>query len=349
MLKLEDASFENLALSALVNKSNLAILEKLLGRAKRGGQAAEQTILAREHTADGGCVAETSENLPVALTATVLPKTAEGQSSGVVLVIEDLTELLNAQRASAWAEVARRMAHEIKNPLTPIQLSAERIAKRFAQIQSPKSKVKSFLESFTHKTDENLLPDKNQLANVVSESTETILREVSSLKAMVDEFARFARLPDVKLENKSVNDVIKQAIALYEDRFDNVRIEIDLAENLPNAMIDEEQLRRVFVNLIENSIEAFDDTATPNKQISVCTRHDEARDLIVAEISDNGSGIAPQGFQKLFQPYFSTKGRGTGLGLAIVRRIIIEHAGKIRASANVPKGARFIIELPVTS
>lgn len=338
MLKLEKANFQRLSLAQLVNEENLEVLAKLISRAKRIGTAAEQTMLVREH-ADGST--ETSENLPVALTATTLP-----DDNGVVLVIEDLSELITAQRASAWAEVARRMAHEIKNPLTPIQLSAERIAKRFAQAQNPKSKVQSFLEVFKPKNEIENLNIEQQNAKVIKDGTETILREVNSLKSMVDEFSRFARLPNVKLENRNINEIIQQSAMLYDDRYGDVKIEISLAKSLPDAMIDEEQLKRVFVNLIDNAIEAFDETQT-DKKISITTRHETARDLIVAEVSDNGKGIAQSDLQKLFQPYFSTKGRGTGLGLAIVQRTVIEHGGKIKAVAHIPKGAKFIVELPI--
>jgi two-component system nitrogen regulation sensor histidine kinase NtrY len=250
--------------------------------------------------------------------------------SGVVLVIEDLSELIAAQRASAWAEVARRMAHEIKNPLTPIQLSAERISKNFRRILT--------------ENPDDIHSSTPRMQTVVKESTATILREVNSLKSMVDEFSQFARLPNVRLETGSLNEIICQSAALYEDR--EAKIELNLAANLPNAMIDEEQLRRVFVNLIENAVEAFDADQT-EKLISVKTFYDRARDIIVAEIADNGKGIAPPDLQKLFQPYFSTKGRGTGLGLAIVQRIVSEHQGKIKAVNNSPKGAKFIVELPV--
>ena len=336
MFRLEKGIFEGATLSELVSRENLLVLEKLLGRAKRIGQAAEQTILMREHTDGGNGIAE---SLPVALTATALPKTSEGNSAGVVLVIEDLTELLTAQRASAWQEVARRMAHEIKNPLTPIQLSAERIAKRFAQSEQPTANLK---DNKLHAT------NGGQLTKIIGESTETILREVSSLKLMVDEFSRFARLPNVKLENGNVNDVIEKSTAHFEDRLRDIKLETALSQNLLNAMIDDEQLRRVFINLIENAIEAFDANQA-DKRILVKTSYDKKRDLIIAEVADNGNGIPPQDFQKLFQPYFSTKGRGTGLGLAIVQRIVIEHGGKIRAVSNIPKGAKFIIELPVTN
>jgi two-component system, NtrC family, nitrogen regulation sensor histidine kinase NtrY len=313
LFRLEDAQFEGFLLDKLLGNENRTVLQTLINRAKRIGQATEQTFLVREY-ADRS--AETGENLSVALTATALPN-----KNGVVLVIEDLTELINAQRASAWQEVARRMAHEIKNPLTPIQLSAERIAKKI----------------------QNSNEDR-QIQKIVKEGTETILREVSSLKTMVDEFSRFARLPNMKLEIGNLNNLIRQTVDLFEDR--GVTIETALDENLPNSMVDDEQLKRVFVNLVENAVEAFDELQK-EKRVFIKTRLDETRDLITVEVSDNGNGISPQNYAKLFQPYFSTKGRGTGLGLAIVQRIISEHSGKIRAVQNMRNGAKFVIELPI--
>ncbi len=330
MFKLEDADFADFELNQLVNRENSRILEKLISRAKRIGVATEQTALQRENE-DGN--AESSESLPVALTATTLP-----DKNGAVLVIEDLTELITAQRASAWQEVARRMAHEIKNPLTPIQLSAERIAKRFKS-----SNGENELRTTNYELRED---DKN--SKIIKDGTETILREVASLKYMVDEFSRYARLPEPLLKKENLNEIIKQTVLLYQDRIDDVRIEMNLAENLPKTLIDEEQLKRVFVNLIDNSFEAFEKTDI-EKVISIKTFNDPARDLIVAEVADNGRGIEPSSFQKLFQPYFSTKGRGTGLGLAIVQRIVSEHGGKIKVVSNTPKGAKFIIELPLAT
>ncbi len=322
MLRLGDKPCIQCRLEELVAPENLPVLERLLGRAQRIGQAAEQTALTLE--SGGG-----HESLPVALMAAALRGEERKEHSGVVLVLEDLSELLSAQRSAAWAEVARRMAHEIKNPLTPIQLSAERIAKRFAEQNGDAQAAAA-------------------TARVVKDGTETILREVHSLKAMVDEFSRFARLPKVSLEQGNINDVLRQTLALYEDRLDNVRTEMHLTENLPDSMVDREQLKRVFVNLIENALEAFDGAASA-KVISVKTFYNAEKDLITIDFGDNGGGIAPQDFTRIFQPYFSTKGRGTGLGLAIVQRIIIDHGGKIRASANLPKGAKFIIELPVNT
>lgn len=333
MLRLEEADFQDVGLDRLLTSRNRQILERLLARATRTGQASEQTVLKREQTDGSG---ETGEGLTVALTATALPG-----GNGTVLVIEDLSELIAAQRAFAWQEVARRMAHEIKNPLTPIQLSAERIAKRLDRD----------LDDAIHLSDsggEGVAGDRRSTSRVVRDGTSTILREVTSLKMMVDEFSRFARLPDVKPESGNVNELLGQVALLYEDRSADVRISLELADSLPEAMIDEEQLKRVFVNLIDNSLEAFE-TGQNGKSVSVSTRHDIARDVIVTEVADNGRGIAPSDYQKLFQPYFSTKGRGTGLGLAIVQRIVTEHGGKIKAVPNQPSGARFIVELPAVS
>ncbi|MGC2238927.1 MAG: ATP-binding protein [Pyrinomonadaceae bacterium] len=345
ILKLENADFTKFELAKLVTEENRVVLERLLNRAKRIGQASEQTVLQREQT---GGSAETNGNMPVALTATALPRNF-GESGGIVLVIEDLSELLQAQRASAWQEVARRMAHEIKNPLTPIQLSAERIAKNFYR-NSPfvlrPSSVENKTENSTSNGEGQKTKDEGQLEKVIEESTATILREVNSLKVMVDEFSRFARLPNVRLESGNLNEIVRQTVDLYEDRFADLRIEKNLAQKLPDAMLDSEQMKRIFVNLIDNAIEAFD-KSQEDKRIFIKTFHDPARDLIVAEVSDNGNGIPPSDFQKLFQPYFSTKNRGTGLGLAIVQRIISEHQGKIKVVSNQPRGAKFIIELPV--
>lgn len=328
ILKLNDAPASGQRLQNLIFNENRAIFERLLARARRIGNASEQTVLKTVRTNGDD---PQDEGLTVALTATKLP-----EESGVVLVIEDLSELISAQRASAWQEVARRMAHEIKNPLTPIQLSAERIAKRFV--------ASGHTDNETGKR----TSDNGPLSDVVHESTATILREVTSLKTMVDEFSRFARLPDTKLEPADVNAVISRAVKVFDGRFARLIVDLALAESLPLVSLDAEQLKRVFVNLIENSVEAFDANSV-EPRIMVTTRYETARDLVVAEVSDNGKGIASSDLQKLFQPYFSTKGRGTGLGLAIVNRIITDHHGRIKVVANQPCGAKFIIELPVTA
>lgn len=307
-------------LDDLLDDHNRAVIERLLARARRAGHSADQTTL--RSTRNGG------SGRTVAITASRLPS-----KRGVVLVLEDLSELISAQRASAWQEVARRMAHEIKNPLTPIQLSAERIAKRFAKTGHRDNGIGKRID------------DKGPIGDVVHESTDTILREVSSLKALVDEFSRFARLPETKLATGNVNEVISQAVAAFEGQFAGAELKLNLDESLPDSPVDEEQLKRVFVNLIENAVEAFE-PGSDAPVVAITTRSDAARELIVAEVADNGKGIPPSVLQKLFQPYFSTKGRGTGLGLAIVNRIVTEHHGRIHATPNQPRGAKFTIELP---
>lgn len=330
ILKLENADFKGFGLDKLVNPENHASLARLLSRAIRIGHASEQTTLRSDP--DTGNY-EIIHDLPVALTATSLPN-----GNGVVLVVEDLSELITAQRASAWQEVARRMAHEIKNPLTPIQLSAERIARRFVAENGVNGNA-TLKPVVIQGGDE-------QTKKIIREGTETILREVNSLKSMVDEFSRFARLPKAEPISGNLNVLILKVIDLYQGRFENISLESELASDIPDTLIDEEQLKRVFVNLIENAIESFDDSAEPHL-ISISTRRDQARDLIICEVGDDGRGIEPADIQKLFQPYFSTKKRGTGLGLAIVKRIVTDHGGRINVVKNQPNGAKFIIELPI--
>ncbi|HEX8459034.1 MAG TPA: ATP-binding protein [Pyrinomonadaceae bacterium] len=340
------------------------VLERVLVRARRTGRAAWQMELARGSSSDGGV-------LPVALTATALGNFAEGgagarSSRGVVLVIEDLTELLAAQRAAAWSEVARRMAHEIKNPLTPIQLSAERIARNFRRLHGthePNGDAMNARDSASNSNGDAAGADgvrvvggegevargeQARVAQVVEECTTTITREVAGLKAMVDEFSRFARLPHARLEAADLNEVVRQAVALYEDRLNDVRLDVHLARTLPPGLLDAEQMRRVTVNLIDNALEAMSDNEEGERRITVATGHDPARGMLLLEIADTGHGIARHDFSRLFQPYFSTRGRGTGLGLAIVQRIVGEHGGRIRAESNRPRGAKFLVEIPVT-
>ncbi|HEY0173678.1 MAG TPA: ATP-binding protein, partial [Pyrinomonadaceae bacterium] len=288
--------------------------------------------------------------IPVALTATALAPREGAARRGVVLVVEDLSELLAAQRAAAWSEVARRLAHEIKNPLTPIQLSAERIARNFRRLGDGADAGAAVPTPPTRpgNGDNGHAAERERVGRVVEECTATISREVEGLKAMVDEFTRFARLPHARLEPADLNDVVRQAISLYQERLEGVRVDVLLAPALPGALLDPEQIKRVFVNLIDNSVEALSDgDGDGDRRITVATAHDPARGLLIAEVADTGHGIARQDLARLFQPYFSTRGRGTGLGLAIVHRIMAEHGGRIRAESNRPRGARMIIELPV--
>jgi two-component system nitrogen regulation sensor histidine kinase NtrY len=327
MLSLIDRAEENPKLNNLIGSEDWLVVDRLLRRARRTGHATEQTQLE-------GNGANGNGPLPVSMTATALRA-----SKGVVLVIEDLSELLAAQRAAAWSEVARRMAHEIKNPLTPIQLSAERIAKSYGR-------------AVANGNGSNVQPDddaeEKRVAAVITECTETITREVAGLKAMVDEFSRFARLPATRLEVANLNDVVTQAAGLYEERLDGVSLKLELEPELPSSMLDVEQIKRVFVNLIDNAVEALA-SVTDEKQITIATSHDADRSLLRAVVMDTGQGIEPGDFRRLFEPYFSRRDSGTGLGLAIVQRTILEHGGHIHAERNHPRGARFVIELPAAT
>jgi two-component system, NtrC family, nitrogen regulation sensor histidine kinase NtrY len=330
MLGLSDKLGENPKLNTLIATDDWTVVDRLLRRARRTGHATEQTQL--EGGANGSG-ANGSGSLPVAITATAL-RGSVSPRRGVVLVIEDLSELLAAQRAAAWSEVARRMAHEIKNPLTPIQLSAERIAKSYARVAAN-----------GHAGTNGDNADEKRVVAIISECTETISREVAGLKAMVDEFSRFARLPATRLEPANLNDVITQAVGLYEERLDGVSISTNLDKDLPAALLDQEQIKRVFVNLIDNAINSL--SLTPEKRITITTSHDTERSLVLAEVADTGQGIEPGDFRRLFQPYFSKRDSGTGLGLAIVQQIVLEHGGRIRAEKNEPRGAKFLIELSI--
>ena len=280
---------------------------------------------------------------PVSLTATAL-RGSSTNGRGAVLVIEDLSELLTAQRAAAWSEVARRIAHEIKNPLTPIQLSAVRIARNFG-IRANESEPGAIATGLNGQPNgSHATEDRAELARVVEECTSSITREVAGLKALVDEFSRFARMPPPRLTAGALNEVIQQTAQLYEERLDGVELRHELDPQLPQAMMDVEQMKRVFVNLIDNALEAMS-ADSEARSVAVSTRYDSIRELLIASVEDTGEGIPANDFKKLFQPYFSTRGRGTGLGLAIVSRIVTEHGGKVFAEANVPRGARFVIEL----
>lgn len=329
MLGLMHRVEDNPQLKSLIGNEDWTVVDRLLRRARRIGHATEQTQL------ESG-IANGSGPLPVAMTATAM-RDSKGPRPGVVLVIEDLSELLAAQRAAAWSEVARRMAHEIKNPLTPIQLSAERIAKSYARANANGGGN----GSIDDRTDER------RVAAVIAECTETIGREVAGLKAMVDEFSRFARLPATRPEFASLNEVVNQAVGLYEERLDGARIDLHLDPDLPSTLLDVEQIKRVFVNLIDNALDAL--VSSDERVITIATHHDVDNGLVRAQVADTGQGIAPGDFRRLFEPYFSRRDSGTGLGLAIVQRIILEHGGRIRAEKNDPRGARFVIELPVAA
>ncbi|MBX3341433.1 MAG: HAMP domain-containing protein [Nitrospira sp.] len=237
---------------------------------------------------------------------------------GFVLIFEDLSELIKAQKAAAWREVAQRIAHEIKNPLTPIQLSAQRLRKKF----------------------QDKAPDFDRICD---ESTQVIVNEVASLKQMLDEFSKFARMPAPHMTMNSFDEVVREVVALYQSAHREVECVVDLDQDLPPFNFDREQIKRVLVNLCDNGIHAMNHKG----HLWIRSRYDMKRRRAVVTIADEGTGIAPEDQEKLFVPYFSRKKTGTGLGLAIVRRIITDHDGQIQAGNNQPKGAQFTFELPV--
>jgi two-component system, NtrC family, nitrogen regulation sensor histidine kinase NtrY len=246
---------------------------------------------------------------------------------GYVIVIDDLTDLLRAQKAAAWQEVAQRIAHEIKNPLTPIQLSAQRLLRYLERNGSQQAAAL-----------------RTELEKLVAECAGLIEREVHTLKSLVDAFSQFARFPSARLAPEDVNTIVASALDLFHGRLEGVTVRTELATALPLVKADRELLRRVLANLIDNAAEAMEGSAI--RRMRVATRVDADGDAVEIEISDSGQGISPEDKERLFLPHFSTKERGTGLGLAIASRIIAEHNGTIRVEDNLPTGTRFLIRFP---
>ena len=292
---------------AVFDRTDLQPLRALIVDAARGKAepTAHEIALARE-----------GQELHLAAVATPLVGDT-GAPEGVVLVLDDVTPLIRAQKVAAWREVARRLAHEIKNPLTPIQLSAERLRRHFSGAPA-------------------------QAKALVDECTLTIVGEVESLKGLVDEFSQFARMPSPRTVPSDLGQLITDTIALYNGIFTDVRIDQRFAPGMPLVRLDVEQIRRVIINLVDNAIEAMERRG----QIVVETQLDAANSLVRVVVADDGPGIPLAERDKLFLPYYSTKRRGSGLGLAIVRRIIAEHGGSIDVGDNTPRGTRFTIELP---
>jgi two-component system nitrogen regulation sensor histidine kinase NtrY len=242
---------------------------------------------------------------------------SDGSFDGTVLVVDDVTPLIRAQKVAAWREVARRLAHEIKNPLTPIQLSAERMRRKLTDIDPP-------------------------LQDLVQECTSTIIGEVESLKGLVDEFSQFARMPAPRALPTELHAFLTETLALYDGLFASVQFEKHFDSAVTQVRLDPEQMKRVVINLVDNAIEAMGRQGT----IVIETAREVSNSLVRIVVADTGPGIPAAERDKLFLPYYSTKGRGSGLGLAIVRRIVAEHGGSIDVTDNVPTGTRFIIELP---
>lgn len=307
-------------LSNLFSKADAGVLRHLLRQAARLGQATRplETMI-------------NGRTMHLAITVSALPgepppEAGPNPSGWFVVVFEDMSELLQAQKAAAWGEVAQRVAHEIKNPLTPIALSAERI--------------RLWLERQRGRLEES--PELNR---VLEESCSLIQHEVQTLKHLVDEFARFARFPQARPAPANLNQIVEKALGSFNGRLEGIHIVTHLDPDLPPVMADADQIRRVVVNLMDNAADAMENSLV--KEIVIATRADARRAIVEAEISDTGCGVSPEDKEKLFRPYYSTKERGTGLGLAIVNRIVAEHRGSIRVEENEPLGTRFVVELPL--
>ena len=292
---------------AVFDRADLQPIAKLLtsGGRTKGEPSAQEIAIPRE-----------GQELHLAVVATSL-LAESGASEGAVLELDDVTPLIRAQKVAAWREVARRLAHEIKNPLTPIQLSAERLRRHFSTAPPPAKAL-------------------------VDECTVTIVGEVESLKGLVDEFSQFARMPSPRTIPTDLAQLITDTISLYRGIFSDVRIDQRFAPGIPLVRLDAEQIKRVIINLVDNAIEAMERRG----HIVVETQLDPSNSLVRVVVADDGPGIPPAEREKLFLPYYSTKRRGSGLGLAIVRRIIAEHGGSIEVGNNAPRGTRFTIELP---
>jgi two-component system nitrogen regulation sensor histidine kinase NtrY len=241
-----------------------------------------------------------------------------GKDLGVVIVFEDLTELERAQRLAAWREVARRIAHEVKNPLTPIKLAAQRLQRRYA---------------------ERLRED----GQVFEECTQIIVDQVDELKNLVNEFSRFARLPHLTLAAQDLNALVQETLVLYQESQPRVRLEFRPDPALEPLLLDREQVKRILLNLLDNALASIPGEGA----ITVSVKGEPGQERVVLVVADTGRGIPDRDKVRIFEPYFSTKRGGTGLGLAIVNSIVAEHQGFIRVEDNLPRGVRFIIDLPM--
>ncbi len=294
-------------LEDLFSGEDLAEIRYLLKRARRTGAAASQFDMQRQNSV-----------LHLAVTIATLE-----EQRGFVLVLEDTSDLLRAQKAAAWQEVARRIAHEIKNPLTPISLSADRIARQLSR-----------------------LPLEPNVRAILQECTQTIQQEVGTVKSLVDEFSQFSRFPSAQPVTADLNKIVESAIAVFAGRLDGIALSVELDRTISPVWADQEQIKRVVVNLIDNAAEAM--MEAPVRRLFVKTSQSGPETVELAVI-DTGCGISAADKEKLFLPYFSTKGRGTGLGLAIISHIVTEHHGRVRAEDNHPSGVRFIVELNTVS
>jgi PAS domain S-box-containing protein len=314
--------FIGLALADVLPADILDTLDRLLRRAHRMGSASSEIEM---HS--------TSGTLHLSATVALLEGPSDSARShlGYVLVIEDATELLRAQKQSAWKEVARRVAHEIKNPLTPISLNSELILRHVNRLSA----------LLTEKGIESPSPA------VIQRSSEVISSSVETMRSLVDQFSALAEFPAARPRPADLNSIVESSLALFAGRLNNIRVTRNLAPRLPLILGDPEALKRALSNLVDNAAEAMQDSLLRELHISTRLLPTGMVELVIA---DTGPGLTDDMRERLFLPYFSTKQRGTGLGLSIAAKILQEHQGTIRAEKNLPAGARFILELrPATN
>jgi two-component system, NtrC family, nitrogen regulation sensor histidine kinase NtrY len=258
-----------------------------------------------------------SDQLLTAMVTAATLRGDEGRIVGMMVFLEDITQIQQVQRMEAWREVARRIAHEIKNPLTPIQLSAERLRKRYATMLEGNGAI-------------------------LDKCTSTIIQQVEELKNLVNEFSNFARLPSARLATQDLNEIVREALFLFKEGHKEIRFHFE-SEPIPPLELDRDQMKRALINLLDNAVAAVEERG----EIRLATSHDRSRGVVCLEVADDGCGLASGVKPRIFEPYFSTKENGTGLGLTIVSQIVEDHQGYIRVRPNEPRGTRFTIELPV--
>ncbi len=309
MLNIQAGNVLHRPCAELLAAENMSVINELLEDAQISGRGVVEKqveLLIRERP------------LTVLVTITVIHEST-GENLGMVMVFEDLTQLQKAERAAAWREVARRMAHEIKNPLTPVQLSAQRLQKRYS----------------------DKLGDDSQ---VFRECTDTIINQVEVLKNLVNEFSRYARMPVTNPVMNDLNETVNDPVLLFQDAHKEITFTFNRGDGIPPLHLDAEQIRRVMVNLLDNAVAAM---SKAEGQIEVTTAYDAASRKARVSVTDNGCGVPPSHTMKIFEPYYSTKKSGTGLGLAIVNSIIADHNGAVTVQANLPAGTVVTFELPV--
>ncbi len=308
LLRINPKEFEGQSLAKLLSTAQFGLIRDSFDHLSKHGLASLQKSISIE-------VGEVT--LPLQITISLMTD-ERGEEIGKLLVFDDLSPVVKAQRAAAWTEVARRIAHEIKNPLTPIKLSAQRLQKKFAsQLDDP----------------------------AFEDCTKMIIQQTDELKQLVNEFSNFARLPQSNPQLSSLDKIIEETLTLYRSAHSKIEFDFDRDESLPIFKFDPEQIKRVIMNLVENGIAATENDS--QAQIRIRTQYDNLLKLVRISVSDNGVGLDKKRLNQIFEPYYSTRDSGTGLGLAIVKRIVEDHNGFIRALENEPRGLKMLIELPV--